>query len=112
MSCYVTAFIHSTAQERKDQDSIRFCATFLWKIIEVDMIRLPRKTFSLTTVPSQKLKDKYTNAPGSHKTLDQHSPLMQWRVIEQLTLDLTAATQQINSGFGVAAVRSGVRLTN
>lgn len=37
---------------------------------------------------------------------------MQWRVLEQLTLDLTAATQQINSSFGVAAVRSGVRLTN
>lgn len=34
---------------------------------------------------------------------------MQWRVIEQLTLDLTTATQQISSGFGVAAVWSGVR---
>lgn len=70
------------------------------------MIGLPTKTFNLTT---EKMKYKYTNAPARHKTLNQHSPLMQWRVIEQLTLDLTAATQQISSGFGVAAVRSGVR---
>lgn len=56
------------------------------------LTRLPRKTFSLTVIPFQKLEYKYMNAPGSHKTLDQHNPLMQWRVIEQLTLDLTVAT--------------------
>lgn len=66
--------------------------TYLWETKKADMIRLPRKTFSLTTIPFQKLEYKYMNAPGSHKTLDQHSPLMQWRVIEQLTLDLTVAT--------------------
>ena len=59
------------------------------------MIRLPRKTFSHDNCPLSRIENKYANAPGSHKTLDQHSPLMQWRVIEQLTLDLTAATQQV-----------------
>lgn len=65
------------------------------------MIRLSRKNFSLITVLFQKLKYKYAVVI---RPLDEHSPLMQWRVPEQLTLIL--ATQQINSGFGVA-VRSG-----
>lgn len=101
-----TSFHPFDSTREKGSGLDRICATYLWETTEADMNRLLRNTFSLTTVLFQKLKYKYT----MHLVVTR--PLMQWRVIEQLTLDLTAATQQINSGFGIAAVRSGVRLTN
>lgn len=107
MSYYRLSLFDGTTEKGSGLDMI--CAAYMLEPTETDMNGLPRKTFGLTTVPFEKIKHKYTNAPAGHKTLDQHSPLMQWRVMEQLTLDLTAATQQISSGFGVAAVWSGVR---
>lgn len=58
------------------------CAAYIWETTEAGMFGLPRKTFSLAIVSFEKNKHKYMNAPAGHKTLDQHSPLMQWRVIE------------------------------
>lgn len=107
--CHITGFHLVDCTREKGSGLDMICAAYIWETTETDMIGIPRKTFGLTTVPLEKIKHIHTNAPADHKTLDQHSPLMQWRVIEQLTLDLTTATQQISSGFGVAAVWSGVR---
>lgn len=84
-----TSFLSFDSTREKGSGLDKICATYLWETREADMIRLPRKMFSHDNCPSQELK---TNT-RMHLVVTR--PLMQWRVIEQLTLDLTAATQQV-----------------